>query len=75
MEKFKSETKHHHQKHTMHSLVILNMFIKALELADLEGEDSHQNHHHEQERINPTLNEVLHFSSNSYKTRYKPHMI
>ena len=28
-------------------LVIFNMFIKALKLADLEGQDSHQYHNHQ----------------------------
>lgn len=48
------------------SLVVLDVFVKALELSDLEREDSHQNHDHQQEGVDSPLNQVLHLQGNPY---------
>lgn len=44
------------------------MLIKTLELADLEGQDSHQHDDHQQEWVNPPVDQVLHFRSHTCKT-------
>ena len=41
-------------------LIILNMFVKAFELADLEGEDAYERDDHQQERVDPPLHQDLH---------------
>lgn len=55
------------------SLVVLDVFVKALELSDLEREDSHQDHHHQQEGVDSPLNQVLHLQGNSYT--HKPQVL
>lgn len=51
------------------SLVVLDVFIKALELTDLERQDSHQNHDHQQKGVDSPLNQVLHLQGNPYTHR------
>ena len=51
------------------------MFIKALKLADLEGQDSHQHHNHQQKWINAPMDQILHFRSNTCKTKKKKELL
>ena len=51
------------------SLIVLDVLIKALKLSDLEREDSHQNHDHQQEGVDSPLDQVLHLHSDSYSDK------
>lgn len=45
------------------------MLIKALELSDLEKEDTHQHHYHQKEGVDSPLHQILHLHSDPYSER------
>lgn len=45
------------------------MLIKALELSDLEKEDTHQHHYHQKEGVDSPLHQILHFHSDPCSER------
>lgn len=51
-------------------LVVLDVFIKAFELSDLEGKDADEGHHHQEERVDPPLHQNLHLWRDSWKNLY-----
>lgn len=50
-------------------LVVLDVFVKALELSDLKRQYSHQNHDHQQEGVDSSLDQILHLQRNPYTHR------
>ena len=46
-------------------LVVLDVFVETFELSYLEGEDADDGHHHQEERVDPPLNQNLHLWSHT----------